>query len=154
MVNSMLNNLRDNKGARKSPTIVGRGIGSGKGKTCGSGHKGQKARTGVAIKGFEGGQMPLHIRLPKRGFNPINRVQIETISLEKINQLIESGKIKSTEVLTREVMVTLGMVSKNNKILVKVLGNGELKHKIKVQLDQYSKSAVDKIQKAGGEVIA
>ena len=154
MVNVMLNNLRDNKGARKSPTIVGRGIGSGKGKTCGSGHKGQKARTGVSIKGFEGGQMPLHMRLPKRGFNPINRVQVETINLEKINQLIESGKIKATEVLTREVMVNLGMLTSKDKVLVKVLGNGELKHKIKVQLDKYSKSALDKIKKAGGEVIA
>ncbi|MCH9753773.1 MAG: 50S ribosomal protein L15 [Alphaproteobacteria bacterium] len=149
----MLNNLRDNKGARKSATIVGRGIGSGKGKTCGSGHKGQKARTGVSIKGFEGGQMPLHIRLPKRGFNPINRVQVETVSVEKINQLIESGKINTGDVLNREVMVALGMITKNSKVLVKVLGNGELKHKVKVQLDKYSKSALDKIKKAGGEVI-
>lgn len=150
----MLNNLRDNKGARKSATIVGRGIGSGKGKTCGSGHKGQKARTGVAIKGFEGGQMPLHIRLPKKGFNPINRVPVETISLTKINQLIESGKVEKTDILTREVMVKLGMVTKNDKVIVKVLGDGDLKHKIKINLDKYSKSALDKIQKAGGEVIA
>jgi len=150
----MLNNLKDNKGARKVSKIVGRGIGSGKGKTCGSGHKGQKARTGVAINGFEGGQMPLHMRLPKRGFNPINRVEVETISLEKISHLIEKGKINESEVLTKAVMVSLGIVSKNAKVLVKVLGDGELKYKIKIQLDKYSKSALEKIQKAGGEVIA
>ena len=150
----MLNNLRDNDGARKTSKVVGRGIGSGKGKTCGSGHKGQRARTGVAINGFEGGQMALHFRLPKRGFNSINRVPVEIISLEKISQLIEKGKIKETEILDRDVMANLGMLPNNNKVLVKVLGDGELKYKVRFQLDKYSKSAVEKITKAGGEILA
>jgi len=150
----MLNNLRDNKGARKTSKAVGRGIGSGKGKTCGSGHKGQRARTGVAINGFEGGQMALHFRLPKRGFSPINRVRVESIDLDKINQLIDKGSIKVTDILNKSALADLGLLPNNDKVLVKVLGNGELKHKIKIQLDKYSKSAVEKITRAGGEVIA
>ena len=150
----MLNQLKDNQGARKTSKIVGRGIGSGKGKTCGAGVKGQKSRSGVAINGFEGGQMPLHIRLPKRGFNPINRIPVETISVGEISLLIENGKVKESDIFNRDTMISLKRLPNNNKVLVKVLGDGELKHKVKIQLDKYSKSASEKIQKAGGEIIA
>lgn len=150
----MLNQLKDNEGARKTSKIVGRGIGSGKGKTCGSGQKGQKARTGVSINGFEGGQMPLYMRLPKRGFKSINRVPVETISIGEINSLIEKGTVKVSEVFSKETLSSLNRLPNNKKVLVKVLGDGELKHKIKVKLDKYSQSASEKIKKAGGEIIA
>ena len=150
-----LNELRDHKGATSNSKRVGRGIGSGKGKTCGSGHKGQKARTGVAINGFEGGQMPLYRRLPKRGFTS-HKSQIKkvsTIDLDDINNLITKGKVKTTDILDKQKMIELGVISKNKKILLKVLGTGELKSKIKINVDMYSKSAAEKIKKAGGECV-
>ena len=150
----LLNNLRDNPGARKVSKAVGRGIGSGKGKTCGSGHKGQRARTGVAINGFEGGQMSLFFRLPKRGFAPINKTLVQSISLEQINSLVANGKIATDKVLNKQFLMEAGLMPNNHKIKIKVLGNGDLTHKIKIQLDMYSKSAVEKITKAGGEVVA
>lgn len=150
----MLNQLKDNEGARKTSKIVGRGIGSGKGKTCGSGQKGQKARTGVSINGFEGGQMPLYIRLPKRGFKSINRVPVETISVGEINALIEKGSVKVADIFDRAAFSSLKKLPNNKKVLIKVLGDGELKHKIKINLDKYSQSASEKIKKAGGEIIA
>jgi large subunit ribosomal protein L15 len=150
----MLNQLKDNEGARKTSKIVGRGIGSGKGKTCGSGQKGQKARTGVSINGFEGGQMPLYQRLPKRGFKSLNRVIVETISVGEINSLIEKGSLKASEVFNREAFASLKKLPNDKKVLVKVLGDGELKHKIQINLDKYSQSASEKIKKAGGEIIA
>jgi large subunit ribosomal protein L15 len=151
-----LNELRDNKGAITKSKRVGRGIGSGKGKTCGSGVKGQKARTGVALNGFEGGQMPLKKRLPKRGFTS-HKSQIQkvaTIDFDDINNLITKGKIKTTDVLDKKKMIELGVVPKNKKILLKLLGTGELKSKIKINLDMYSKSAIEKIKEAGGEVLS
>lgn len=150
----VLNNLRDNPGARKDSKAVGRGIGSGKGKTCGSGHKGQRARTGVAINGFEGGQMSLFFRLPKRGFSPINKTNVRSISLDQINSLVANGVLSGEKILTKLMLVEAGLVPNDHKIKVKVLGSGDLKHKIKIQLDMYSKSAVEKITKAGGEVVA
>ena len=149
----MLNTLKDNEGARKTSKIVGRGIGSGKGKTCGSGVKGQKARTGVSINGFEGGQMPIHRRLPKRGFKSINRVDVQIITLSQISALVEKKKLKESDVIDRQKMVDLGVLPKNEKVLLKVLGQGGFKYKMKFKLDRYSKSALDKIKKSGGEVL-
>ena len=149
----MLNTLKDNEGARKTSKIVGRGIGSGKGKTCGFGVKGQKARTGVSINGFEGGQMPIHRRLPKRGFKSINRVDVQIITLSQISALVEKKKLKESDVIDRQKMVDLGVLPKNEKVLLKVLGQGGFKYKMKFKLDRYSKSALDKIKKSGGEVL-
>ena len=130
---------------------VGRGIGSGKGKTSGRGVKGQKSRSGVAIKSFEGGQMPLYRRLPKRGFNPIKKGKIGKINLELLEKLIDSKKISISEKITLEYL-------KKNKILsksitqFKILGNGELKYKLNIETDFSSKSAKEKIEKAGGSI--
>ncbi len=151
-----LNKLKDRDGASVKSKRVGRGIGSGKGKTCGSGYKGQKARTGVAIKGFEGGQMPLHRRLPKRGFTSYKSKSrlVEVINLDMINSLINSGKLKSSDVIDTEKIMELGMISrKNNKIVIKLLGAGELNNKIRVKFNMYSKSALEKIKAAGGEAL-
>lgn len=151
-----LNEIRDNEGARYKSKRVGRGIGSGKGKTCGSGGKGQTARSGVAINGFEGGQTPLHRRLPKRGFSSRKSLfnTVETINLSDIEYMIQKGKIKASEVLDNEKMMSLGMISKKNrKVTLKVLGKGELTQKIKIKVDAYSKSAIEAIQKAGGEIL-
>jgi large subunit ribosomal protein L15 len=146
-----LDSLRDNKGARKKPKLLGRGAGSGKGKTCGKGHKGQKARSGVAIKGFEGGQTPIHRRLPKRGFKCPTTESIKVISLTTINSLVERGKIQDKSLLDLEVLRNLGMISKMDK--VKVLGDGELKYKIQFKLNKYSKSALEKIKKLDESLI-
>ncbi len=147
-----LNEIRDNKGARHSSKRVGRGIGSGKGKTSGSGEKGQKARSGVAIKGFEGGQMPIHMRLPKRGFNSLATKNIKTINLLDLQRLIDNKKIAKTDLVDKELLVKLGIAKKSE--IVKLLGNGEITHKIKVKLDAYSKSAKEKLLAAGCEVAA
>jgi large subunit ribosomal protein L15 len=147
-----LNLLKDNEGARKKSKLLGRGTGSGKGKTCGKGHKGQKARAGSAIKGFEGGQTPLHRRLPKRGFNCPSSESIKVLNLSTINLLVEKGKIKENSVLDLEVLYKLGMISKLDK--VKLLGDGELKYKVKFKLHNYSKSALEKIKKVDANLIA
>ena len=130
---------------------VGRGIGSGKGKTSGRGVKGQKSRSGVAIKSFEGGQMPLYRRLPKRGFNPIKREKIAIINLDKIQRLIETKKISI------ETTVNIDLLKKNKIInksfrKVKVLGAGEIKDKINLSVDFISKSAKEKLEKIGGTI--
>ena len=145
-----LNELKDNKGARYSSKRVGRGIGSGKGKTCGSGMKGQKSRSGVAIKGFEGGQMPIHMRLPKRGFNSLAAKSIKTLNLIDLQRLVDSKKIKKTDLVDKELLLSLGIVKKQD--VVKLLGNGEITHKIKVKLDAYSKSAKEKLLAAGCDI--
>jgi len=130
---------------------VGRGIGSGKGKTSGRGIKGQKSRSGVAIKSFEGGQMPLYRRLPKRGFNPINRSLIAIMNLEKIQSFIDQKKINISEIINTKLLVKLKLISKNSEKL-KILGAGQIKHKINIEADLISKSAREKLEKAGGVI--
>ena len=135
----------------KTKMRVGRGIGSGKGKTSGRGVKGQKSRSGVAIKSFEGGQMPLYRRLPKRGFNPISRNEIAILNLEKIQSFIDKKNIKTTDMLNSELLKKLKLISKNSKKL-KILGTGEIKEKITIQADWASKSALKKLEKIGGSI--
>ena len=130
---------------------VGRGIGSGKGKTSGRGVKGQKSRSGVAIKSFEGGQMPLYRRLPKRGFNPISRERIAILNLEKIQNYIDKKNINPNEILNSEVLKKIGLINKNSKKL-KILGSGEVKDKINIEADLASKSAIEKLEKIGGSI--
>ena len=128
---------------------VGRGIGSGKGKTSGRGVKGQKSRSGVAIKSFEGGQMPLYRRLPKRGFNPLGKKKIAKINLEKIQSFIDKKKINSNEMINVKLLKKLKIVNKNSRQL-KILGNGDIKTKISIEADLISKSAMKKLEKVGG----
>ena len=135
----------------KTKIRVGRGIGSGKGKTSGRGHKGQKSRSGVAIKSFEGGQMPLYRRLPKRGFNPIEKVKIGKINLGSIQSFIESKKIKSTDKIDLNLLKKLKLINKNT-VKIKILGSGEIKEKISIHADLISKSAKEKIDKIGGTI--
>ena len=133
---------------------VGRGIGSGKGKTSGRGVKGQKSRSGVAIKAFEGGQMPLYRRLPKRGFNPISRVNIAIIAimnLEKIQSYINEKTINSNDVINIALLIKLKLINKNSQKL-KILGTGNIKDKVNIEADLISKSAVVKLEKAGGTI--
>ena len=130
---------------------VGRGIGSGKGKTSGRGHKGQKSRSGVAIKSFEGGQMPLYRRLPKRGFNPLNKDKVAIINLEKIQNLIDTKRISGELKIDLEILKKANILSKSyNKI--KILGAGEIKSKINLNVDYVSKSAKEKLEKIGGTI--
>tara|TARA_Y100000590_G_scaffold354337_1_gene407606 strand:- start:938 stop:1396 length:459 start_codon:yes stop_codon:yes gene_type:complete len=131
---------------------VGRGIGSGKGKTSGRGVKGQKSRSGVSIKSFEGGQMPLYRRLPKRGFNPIKKSKIEKINLEKIQQLIDKNKIKKDEKINLESLKKIKILS-NSSSQFKILGKGDIKTKIDIEVDFVSKIAKEKIEKLGGNLI-
>ena len=127
---------------------VGRGIGSGKGKTSGRGVKGQKSRSGVAIKSFEGGQMPLYRRLPKRGFNPINKNKVAVLNLDKMQSLIESKRINSVNKIDLETLKKTNIISKTyNKI--KILGSGEIKEKVVLNVDYVSKSAQEKLKKIG-----
>ena len=135
----------------KSKIRVGRGIGSGKGKTSGRGVKGQKSRSGVAIKSFEGGQMPLYRRLPKRGFNPISKEYIAILNLEKIQSYIDKKSIKSSETLNADLLKKLKLINKNSKKL-KILGTGEIKDKINIEADLVSKSALSKLEKIGGSI--
>ncbi len=128
---------------------VGRGIGSGKGKTSGRGHKGQKSRSGVAIKSFEGGQMPLYRRLPKRGFNPIKKIRVGKINLGKIQLFIEQKKINKSEKISLDLLKKLKIINKNS-IKLKILGFGEVKEKINIEADLFSKSAKIKLGKIGG----
>ncbi|WP_046865340.1 50S ribosomal protein L15 [Microvirga massiliensis] len=146
-----LNGIRDNEGATKSRMRVGRGIGSGKGKTGGRGVKGQTSRSGVSIKGFEGGQMPLHRRLPKRGFNKPNRRELNEVNLGRIQQAVEAGKLDANLAITVESLVAAGVVSKPRDG-VKILGVGDLSSKLSFQVAGASKSAIAAIEKAGGSV--
>ena len=130
---------------------VGRGIGSGKGKTSGRGVKGQKSRSGVSIKSFEGGQMPLYRRLPKRGFNPISRENIAILNLEKIQSYIDKKNINPNEVLNSSSLKKLKLINKNSTKL-KILGTGELKDKINIEADLASKSSIEKLEKIGGSI--
>ena len=128
---------------------VGRGIGSGKGKTSGRGVKGQKSRSGVAIKSFEGGQMPLYRRLPKRGFNSISKINVAKINLDKIQYFIDQKKINLNDKINSELLKKLKIINKNSQKL-KILGNGDIKAKINIETDLISKSAMKKLEKIGG----
>ena len=130
---------------------VGRGIGSGKGKTSGRGVKGQKSRSGVAIKSFEGGQMPLFRRLPKRGFNSINKNKVAILNLKKIQELIDKKIISETDMLNLETLKKLKIIG-NNFNKMKLLGSGELKNKINVSIDFISNSAKEKLEKVGSKI--
>ena len=131
---------------------VGRGIGSGKGKTSGRGVKGQKSRSGVAIKSFEGGQMPLYRRLPKRSFNPIRKIKIAKINLEKIQTFIDKKIISSSDIINSKLLKELKIINKNTQKL-KILGTGEIKIKINIEADLISKSAKEKLEKIGGSIL-
>ncbi len=146
-----LNDIHDNPGSSKSRMRVGRGIGSGKGKTCGRGVKGQKARTGVAIKGFEGGQMPLHRRLPKRGFwNPF-ATNYNEVNIGRIQDAVNAGKLDPETIVTNETLIASGVISKPRDG-VKILGVGELTAKLTFEVAAASKSAVAAIEAAGGSI--
>jgi large subunit ribosomal protein L15 len=146
-----LNELSDNPGSTKNRMRVGRGIGSGKGKTGGRGVKGQKARTGVAIKGFEGGQMPLHRRLPKRGFfNPFS-TDYNEVNLGRIQQAVDAGKLDAKAAVTVDSLIAAGVIAKPRDG-VKILGNGEIKAKLAFEVAAASKGAIAAIEGAGGSV--
>jgi large subunit ribosomal protein L15 len=146
-----LNQLAGNEGSRKNRMRVGRGIGSGKGKTGGRGVKGQKSRTGVSIKGFEGGQMPLHRRLPKRGFNNIFASRLTHVNLGRVQVAIDKGKLSASDPITAAALVKAG-VFKRSFDGVRLLGKGEIKGKLNFEVHGASKSAVAAVEKAGGTV--
>ena len=146
-----LNELRENEGATKSRKRVGRGIGSGSGKTGGRGVKGQKSRSGVAIKGYEGGQMPLYRRLPKRGFTNLFGSDYNEISLARLQQAIDAKKLDDKATIDVDALVKAGVL-RRAKDGVRVLGDGELKSKVSLEVAGASKSAVEKIEKAGGSI--
>jgi len=147
-----LNNIKDNVGSNKNRKRIGRGIGSGTGKTSGKGHKGQKARSGVSIKGFEGGQMPIHRRLPKRGFNNINKVSFVEINVNRLDKLIDDKIIDPNKTINNKVLMDIGLIN-SEKTRVKLLANGELKNKINIEISAISSSAKDKVEKVGGSVL-
>lgn len=145
-----LNELRDNEGARKSSIRVGRGIGSGKGKTCGRGVKGQKSRSGVSVNGFEGGQMPVYRRLPKRGFNNHFAKTFAVINLDTIQKAIDAGKLNANEI-TKETLLASNVISKELDG-VRLLARGALNVAVNITVDSASKAAVEAVEKAGGKV--
>ena len=144
----MLNNL---KKIKQKKLRVGRGIGSGKGKTCGRGIKGQKSRSGVAIKSFEGGQMPLYRRLPKRGFNIIGKKEVGSVNLSEIQSFIELKKLKLTDKIDLAILKKLNIIKKRYKKL-KVLGKGEIKDKLNIEVNFLSNSAKVKLEKSGSNI--
>ena len=143
--------LNNRSKIKKNKIRVGRGIGSGKGKTSGRGVKGQKSRSGVAIKSFEGGQMPLYRRLPKRGFNPLQKENIAILNLDKIQFFINKKTINTNDILNSSTLKRLNLINKNSKKL-KILGSGEIKDKINIEADLASKSALTKLEKIGGSI--
>ena len=147
-----LNEISDNAGATKNRKRVGRGIGSGKGKTAGRGHKGQKSRSGVSLLGFEGGQMPLYRRLPKRGFkNPFSK-DFSEINLGKLQVAIDTGKVDGKKTIDYKMLQQAGIVSKSKDGL-KLLGKGEFKEKVTIEVSAASKAATAALEKAGGKVV-
>jgi large subunit ribosomal protein L15 len=146
-----LNELKDNDGSRKAVMRVGRGMGSGKGKTSGRGVKGQKSRSGVAINGFEGGQMPIYRRLPKRGFKSINPTSFEVVNLGRLQKAIEDGKIDIKAKITAEILAGAGLIG---KVVdgVRLLAKGDLTAKIDISVTGASKAAVAAVEKAGGSI--
>jgi len=146
-----LNRLSDNPGAHKKRKRLGRGIGSGKGKTAGRGVKGQKARTGVALGGFEGGQMPLHRRMPKRGFHNIFRPRYQVINLGRLQKAVEAGKLDAGKLINAESLVAAGVV-RRARDGVRLLAKGEIGIKLDIEVIGASKAAIDAVEKAGGKV--
>ena len=146
-----LNDIRDNPGARVGRIRVGRGIGSGKGKTSGRGQKGQKARSGVAIKGFEGGQMPLHMRLPKRGFNNPFAKDYAEVNIGMIQKFIDAGKLDAKVTITEDALRSAGL-ARDGKDGVRLLGKGEITAKVTVAVTGATKGAIAAVEKAGGIV--
>ncbi|MDH2382116.1 MULTISPECIES: 50S ribosomal protein L15 [Bradyrhizobium] len=146
-----LSDIADNAGSRKKRMRVGRGIGSGKGKTSGRGGKGQTARSGVRIKGFEGGQMPMHRRLPKRGFNNIFRLDFAEINLDRLQEAIDNKLVNASETVTVETLVKAGVL-RRAKDGLRLLGRGEIKTKLTIEAHGASKSAIAAVEKAGGSV--
>jgi large subunit ribosomal protein L15 len=146
-----LNEIRDNEGARKSRIRVGRGIGSGKGKTGGRGVKGQKSRTGVAIKGYEGGQMPIHMRLPKRGFKNLFRLDYNTVNIGRVQVAIDAGKLDKGAKVDAAALIAAGVI-RRAKDGVRLLGQGELKAKLDFVVAGCSAGAKEAVEKAGGSV--
>ena len=146
-----LNEIRDNDGARQNRTRVGRGSGSGKGKTGGRGVKGQKSRSGVSINGYEGGQMPIYRRLPKRGFKNIFGNDFNIVSIARLEQAVEAGKLDAKKVITVESLIEAGIV-RRAKDGVRVLGDGDAKTKFKLEVAGASRAAGEKIEKAGGKI--
>src|SRR5689334_14027989 len=146
-----LSDIADNAGSRKKRMRVGRGIGSGKGKTSGRGGKGQTARSGVRIKGFEGGQMPMHRRLPKRGFNNVFRVEYAEINLDRLQDAINAKTLDAGSVINADSLVKAGVL-RRSKAGVRLLGRGEIKAKINIEVHGASKSAIAAVEKAGGSV--
>ena len=143
--------LNNRKKILKDKIRVGRGIGTGKGKTSGRGVKGQKSRSGVAIKSFEGGQMPLYRRLPKRGFNSLKKETIAILNLENIQSHIDKKILVTTSVINADSLKKLNLINKNSKKL-KILGKGSIKSKVNIEADLASKSAVEKLEKIGGSI--
>ena len=148
-----LHTLTDNKGATRNRKRVGRGVGSGIGKTSGSGHKGQKARSGVSIKGFEGGQMPIHRRLPKRGFVNVFRKRYAEVNIGNIQKSIDEGRIDASKPIDTAVLQSAGLVGKL-KDGIRLLGNGDVTAKINIHVAGASRSAMSAVQKAGGSVVS
>jgi large subunit ribosomal protein L15 len=146
-----LNEIKDNDGARKGRMRVGRGIGSGKGKTSGRGQKGAKARSGVAINGFEGGQMPLHMRIPKRGFNNIFAKDYAIVNLGMVQKAVDAGKLDASAVIDQAALQNANL-SRGGKDGVRLLGKGEFSAKLKFSVAGASKSAIEAVEKAGGSV--
>ncbi len=146
-----LHEIKDNEGAHKRRMRIGRGIGCTKGKTCGRGGKGQTARTGVRIKGFEGGQMPIHRRLPKRGFNQHKPIEFSVVNLGDLQEAVDAGKLKSGDTVTIEKLVGAGL-TRNNPHGVKLLAKGALKAKLTIEVTRASKTAIEAVEKAGGKV--
>ncbi len=146
-----LNELRDNPGAKTARKRVGRGIGSGVGKTSGRGHKGQGARSGVSLSGFEGGQMPIYRRLPKRGFNTIFAKKFQAVNIGRLQRAIDAGKLDAGQPITGEILVQAGVV-RRLKDGVRLLAKGEIGTKIEITVAGASKAAVEAVEKAGGSV--
>ena len=146
-----LNQLSDNPGSRKARMRVGRGIGSGKGKTAGRGGKGQTARTGVAINGFEGGQMPLHMRMPKRGFNNVHRLDYVEVNLGRLQEAIETGKLQEGASVDGAGLVAAGVI-RRQRDGIRLLAKGEIKAKLAIKVAGASKAAIAAVEKAGGSV--
>ena len=146
-----LNKLNDNDGAKSSKKRLGRGVGSGLGKTSGRGHKGQKSRSGVSIKGFEGGQMPIHRRLPKRGFNKHNRKVYRILNLGDLQKVIDNGKIDIKKEINNSVILSSGVI-KNLKDGIRILARGKITSKVNILVDGASKNAIEQVKKVGGNL--
>ena len=146
-----LNEISDRAGAHKAPRRLGRGIGSGRGKTAGRGHNGQKSRSGVALKGFEGGQMPIHRRVPKRGFKNPTRKRLVAVNLGRLQQAIDAGKLDPIQVVTEKTLTAAGIVNKARDG-VRLLAEGDMKTKLSIELYGASKAAIAAIEAAGGKI--